>query len=327
MELTAQEAEAMNVAQAEIISPTEDAKNPLHSYSKIYHIGHKQLENLFKGNVVVEEKVDGSQFSFGRRGDQLHFRSRGCVVYPETADKLFKAAVDYIVTIKDKLPDGWTYRGEVLHAVRHNTLTYGRTPRHNVVLFDIERKGQYFLDPLQKAYEANRLDLEAVPVFAGCEIKDVETLRSFLERESFLGGCKLEGIVIKNYEQFAEDKKVLMGKWVREEFKEIHQGAWKGANPSRSDVIDMMVKVYRNEARWEKVIQHLRDAGKLQGAPQDIGPLIKEFQKDLLEECAAEIKEKLYEYAAPKIIRGASAGLAEFYKERLAQQQQFQGAK
>ena len=131
----------------------------------------------------------------------------------------------------------------------------------------------------------------------------------------------MEGIVLKNYNQFGEDKKVLMGKWVREEFKEIHQGAWKGANPSRSDILEMMIKVYRNENRWQKAIQHLRDSGQLLGEPKDIGPLIREFQKDLTEECAAEIKEKLFEYALPKILRGASAGLAEYYKELLAQQQ------
>lgn len=296
--------------------------NPLHSYAKIYHIGHKQLANLLNGNVVVEEKVDGSQFSFGKRGDQLYFRSRGAPVYPETADKLFKAAVEYIVSIKDLLHDGWTYRGEVLHAVRHNTLTYGRTPRHNVVIFDVETdQGQNFLSPEAKAQAALLLDLEVVPSFHNGPIEHIETLREILEHESFLGGCKMEGVVIKNYTQFGEDKKVLMGKWVREEFKEIHQGAWKGANPSRSDVIEMMIKIYRNENRWLKAIQHLRDAGKLQGAPQDIGPLIKEFQTDLSAECAAEIKEKLFEYALPKILRGSSAGLAEYYKELLAKQQ------
>lgn len=294
----------------------------LHSYSKIYHLGHRALIDLLKGQVIVEEKVDGSQFSFGRRGEQVYFRSRGATIYPETADKLFKAAVEYIVSVKDLLVEGWTYRGEVLHAPRHNTLTYSRTPKHNVVIFDIETdNGQNFLSPEGKAIEAMKLDLEVVPAFYVGEITDAKGLTELLTNESFLGGCKLEGIVIKNYAQFGEDKKALMGKWVREEFKEIHQGAWKAANPSKSDVVEFMVKVYRSEARWEKAIQHLRDAGKLTDSPQDIGPLIKEFQKDLLEECAAEIKEKLFEFAAPRIVRGASSGLPEFYKAKLVAQQ------
>lgn len=107
--------------------------------------------------------------------------------------------------------------------------------------------------------------------------------------------------------------------------KIYHLGHKNIATLLDGDVIEFMVGIYRNEARWEKAVQHLRDAGKLQGAPQDIGPLIKEFQTDLMEECAAEIKEKLYEYALPKILRGASAGLPEFYKAKLAKQQ-FEGA-
>lgn len=297
-------------------------EHELHSYAKIYHLGHRYLENLLKGPVVVEEKVDGSQFSFGRRGENVFFRSRGATIYPETTDRLFKGAVTYISSVKEMLVDGWTYRGEVLHAPRHNTLTYSRTPKHNVVIFDIETdNGQNFLSPKGKELEAMKLDLECVPAFFHGEITDAKGLMELLETESFLGGCKLEGIVIKNYNQFGDDKKALMGKWVREEFKEIHQGAWKGANPSQGDVIQLMINVYKNENRWEKSIQHLREEGKLQNAPQDIGLLIKTIQEDLMAECAAEIKEKLYEYALPKILRGSTGGFPDFYKKKLAMSQ------
>lgn len=296
--------------------------NKLHGYSKIYALGHNALASLLDDEVLVEEKVDGSQFTFGKRGDAVYFRSRGANIYPETTDKLFKAAVDYITSVKELLVEGWTYRGEVLHSVRHNTLTYGRVPKHNVVIFDIETdNGQNFLSPEGKLLEAMKLDLEVVPAFFKGRVSDAKGLSSLLETESFLGGCKIEGIVIKNYSQFGKDKKVLMGKWVREEFKEIHQGAWKAANLERGDVIEAMIQVYRNEKRWEKAIQHLRDSGQLENAPQDIGKLIREAQKDIVEECAAEIKEKLYEYALPKILRGATGGLPAWYKLRLAMSQ------
>lgn len=301
---------------------TLEVGSPIHSYPKIFSLGHKQLADLFKGEVLVEEKVDGSQFSFGIVDGELFFRSRGATIYPETAQKLFKSAVEYVISIKDKLPNGFIFRGEVLHAPRHNTLTYGRVPKNNIVIFDVEMdRGQNFMVYNQKYFLAEQLGLETVPQFFKGEITNIDQLRALLETESFLGGVKLEGIVIKNYNQFGEDKKVLMGKWVREEFKEIHQGAWKGANPSRSDVIELMVKTYKNENRWDKAIQHMRDAGKLTNEPKDIGPLIREFQNDLVAECAAEIKDKLYEYALPKILRGASAGLAEYYKNKLAESQ------
>jgi hypothetical protein len=37
----------------------------LRSYSSPFNLGHKALEDLFDGTVTVQEKIDGSQFSFG----------------------------------------------------------------------------------------------------------------------------------------------------------------------------------------------------------------------------------------------------------------------
>jgi hypothetical protein len=300
----------------------QDQNKGLSSYVKIYSLGHRYLENLLIGDVLVEEKIDGSQFGFGRRSDQLFFRSRGAQIYPETADKLFKVAVDYICSIKDRLEEGYTYRGEVLHAPRHNTLTYARIPKHNVVIFDIETaEGQHFMSPEGKALEAMKLDLEVVPVFYKGPITDAQGLKSLLEENSFLGGCKLEGIVIKNYDQFGKDGKVLMGKWVNESFKEAHSTEWKKLNPNKGDLLEGVVRLYKTKARWEKNIIHAREEGRLQDAPNDIGMLMKDIQEDIKTECSAEIKERLFEYMLPKILRGATAGFAEFYKAKLLERQ------
>ena len=43
-----------------------------HSYGKIFNLGHKETEALFDGPVVVEEKIDGSQFSFGSINGELN---------------------------------------------------------------------------------------------------------------------------------------------------------------------------------------------------------------------------------------------------------------
>lgn len=37
-----------------------------HSYPAVFNLGHKAIESLLtSGPVIVEEKIDGSQFSFG----------------------------------------------------------------------------------------------------------------------------------------------------------------------------------------------------------------------------------------------------------------------
>ena len=128
-------------------------------------------------------------------------------------------------------------------------------------------------------------------------------------------------MVIKNYEQFGRDKKTLMGKWVSEAFKEKHSTEWKKANPGQNDLISNIVAIYRHENRWEKAVQHLKEAGKLERDPRDIGALMKEVNKDVLAECADEIKEKLWKYAWPKIARGIVRGVPEWYKNKLAEHQ------
>ena len=36
-----------------------------HSYPDVYELGHKIVSDVLNGHVLVQEKVDGSQISFG----------------------------------------------------------------------------------------------------------------------------------------------------------------------------------------------------------------------------------------------------------------------
>ena len=143
-------------------------------------------------------------------------------------------------------------------------------------------------------------------------------MTGFLERESILGGCKIEGIVVKNYSVFTKDKKAAMGKYVSEAFKEKHQGEWRKANPTQSDIVETLSAIYSTQARWQKALQHLREAGKLEGSPRDIGLLIQEVPNDILKEEEDQIKQTLFEHFWPKIRRGVTNGLPQWYKDELA---------
>lgn len=293
----------------------------MHGYSSIYTLGHKLAANLFQGEVTIEEKVDGSQFSFGVFEGELKMRSKGSDLYMPVSNKLFAGACQYVESIKDILMPGWTYRGEVLFRPKHNSLAYERTPKNNVVIFDIDRGDCDYVSYDEKVAEATRIGLEVVPLFFKGTIDSAETLQEFFERDSFLGSAKIEGMVIKNYNQFGADKKTLMGKWVSEAFKEVHRAEWKKSNPGRGDVIDRLIAMYKTEPRWNKAIQHLKEAGQLDDSPKDIGPLMKEVSVDVLKECGAEIKEELFKLAWPQISRGVTGGLPEFYKKLLAEKQ------
>jgi len=291
----------------------------VHSYSSIYNLGHKSVETLFNSEVLIEEKVDGSQFSFGMyETEGLIMKSKGARLYPPIENKLFKAACEYIMSIRHLLPLNYTFRGEVLFREHHNTITYGRVPRHNIVIFDVDKGDQNYVSYAEKVKLAETLDLEVVPSFFQGKVTDINQLREFFEKDSYLGGSKIEGFVIKAYDQFAVDKKTLMGKWVSEKFKEDHRAEWKKSNPGNKDCVQNIILMYKTEATWNKAIQHLRDDGKLTNSPQDIGPLLKEISQDVFKERAEEIKEELFKQAWPQISRGITGGFPQFYKEQLA---------
>jgi hypothetical protein len=290
----------------------------IHSYPKIYAIGHRAIADLFQGEeLLVEEKVDGSQFSFCKTADGLSMRSRGAAIYDENTEKMFSAAVHAVRELSPRLHDGWVYRGEYLSKPKHNTLCYSRVPRFNIILFDVNTGDECYLSRAEKEQEAERIGMEVVPCLYTGPVASPEQFYRLLERDSVLGGCKIEGVVVKNYARFGLDKKVLMGKYVSEAFKETHGKEWKASNPSIGDVVDRIVATVRNETRWQKAVYRLRDEGKLDGTPRDIGMLIKEVQQDVRTEEQDFIQQKLLEFALPRVIRASTGGLPEWYKKTL----------
>lgn len=292
-----------------------------HSYPSIYNLGHRALNDLFSDPVIVEEKVDGSQFSFGVFGGELRARSKGATLNIDAPEKMFSAGVATAQMLAPNLRDGWTYRGEYLQKPKHNTLAYDRIPALHVILFDINTGEETYLSAEEKAAEAQRLGLEFVPLLHNGMVPDAGVLLALLDRMSVLGGQKVEGIVIKNYARFGLDKKALMAKHVSEAFKEVHQGEWRKANPTRGDIFQELILQYRTPARWGKAVQHLRERGELESSPRDIGKLLKEVQIDVEKECREEIEARLFAYGWEQIRRGLTAGLPDWYKQQLLEGQ------
>lgn len=298
----------------------------LHSYPKIFNLGHPAIDALFNGAVVVQEKIDGSQFSFGVVDGELFCRSKGADVHLETKDSNFRPAVDTAIRLwkAGLLIEGYTYRGEAVARPKHNTLTYGRAPAGGVILFDVDTGLERRVsDPDELAREAKRIGLEYVRTFFAGVVRSLDDLRALLDGESALGG-KREGLVIKNYGQWSDkDGKMLMGKIVSEEFKETHRADWGTRHPTRTDMIETLIAQYTTERRWEKSVERLRDNGVLEHSPRDIGKLINEIPADVLAECEHEIREALFKHFWPQIKRGVTRGFPQWYKARLEASQTF----
>lgn len=286
-----------------------------HDYGKIFGVGHKAVKDIWLKNVHIEEKIDGSQFSFGVIHDRLRIKSHHQDVSDIVGEwGLFTEAIAYVRQLhaESKLHVGWTYRGEVVQKPKHNKLEYERVPKHNIVGFDIATGEEEYLGYVDKQAAFGKLDLEVVPYYHYGIVSNPDTIKTLLDRRPLLGGKFIEGLVIKAYGVFGEDKKTLMAKYVSEAYKEV--------NPVQStgkDFLAELIDTYRSEARWDKAIQHLKEKRLLLGEAKDIGPLIKRVQDDLLEEEGAAIKDKLWKQYGHHLLRGCTGGLAEYYKRSL----------
>lgn len=240
----------------------------LPAHPKILQLG--KVHDLLDGTIIVEEKIDGSQFAFGRAADdgRLVFRSKGRELFPENVDKLFANTVAAVQAREDDimrrmLPGEFLY-GEALHAPKHNTLAYERVPQGHLVLFGGSDATGAWMHRGELEELAGELRFDVTPVLSHLTDIDpvdttaiVEHLRGLVDGPSFLGG-KREGIVIKNYGKQIHYNGIMSPifcKLVSDGFKEKHNENWK---PGR-DLLADLLNGYRSEARWQKAVQYLRE--------------------------------------------------------------------
>lgn len=290
------------------------------AFPKIFAIGTDYIKDIFDNEVEITEKVDGSQFAFGKLDGQLQTRSKGQIIYPENAPQMFKKGIEYVLSIEDRIPDNTIFYCEYLEKPKHNALTYERTPKNHLILFGVCDNTQKFVSDYEslKKY-AEDLDIEVVPLVYKGKIDIALQIQEFLNRKSILGGADIEGVVVKNYEkQFllgGQPMPLMSGKYVSEAFKEVHRSSWAGqTTPGKWQLFK---ESYRTPARWDKAIQHLKENGELENSPRDIGKLLIEIKKDIGQEEKETIKTFLWKEFGDELLRCAIQGFPEFYKQRL----------
>lgn len=287
----------------------------IESYGKVQHFGTRHVRDILNAPVFVQEKVDGSQLSFGLVDGQLVIRSKNKQVHPECPD-MFGAAVAALEARAHMLKPGWVYRGEYLSKPRHNVLSYDRVPKGHVALFDAYNTDTHEeMDPawgLPQVAEA--LSLEAVPCLHCGPITE-EEVRNLAKGDSFLGGPR-EGIVVKRYDLRDPDKPntPLKAKIVTAMFKEKMTGR---VQVSKGTVVEQVAAQFAVEARYRKAIQRLKEDGTFRDGVQDIGPAMKVLNEDLDAEYAEEIARALYLGLRKEITRRANAGFVDWYKSEL----------
>ena len=292
----------------------------VNAFPKIFQLGTRQTVNLFDGPVEVTEKIDGSQFGFGRVNGEFITRSKGQQIFLDSCDKMFRPVMEHVHSVQDLVPDGMFFYGETLARPKHNILEYKCVPKNHLALFAV-----MMLPDIHYGWDvintwAERLGVDVIPIIVRGEMKKedlVSNVEEWLKQESYLGGHSIEGVVVKNYAQTTMIGNVIFplvaAKYVSEVFKEKHQKGWK----TGKDKFLTLCESYCTEARWRKSVQHLRDDGKLEGDPKDIGPLLKAINLDIIEEEKEEIKEQLWNLYGKDVVRTAVRGFPQWYKEEL----------
>ncbi|MCF7634826.1 MAG: hypothetical protein LLF82_000292 [Dehalococcoides mccartyi] len=296
----------------------------INSYPSVCRLGHRMVQDILVGSVVVQEKVDGSQFSFTKLiNGEMFYRSKGVEIFRDSCPALFKMAVETAYSLRFKLRPGWIYRSEAVTSPKHNALKYNRIPNGGLILYDVQfDDNENYADPDELEIIGEELELEVVPLFYRGANVTLDYLQQCLSFTSVLGGQTIEGVVIKNYSLFTPDKKVAMAKLVRPDFKEINSKEWHKTNLPTKEFITGLSESLRTQARWLKSVQHLREANLLTNTRKDIGLLIKETKEDIVRECTEDIKDNLFNHFVNDILRSSTKGLPEWYTALLEEAKQ-----
>ena len=142
--------------------------------------GKDFLDNLFKRNVVVTEKLNGSSFSFERNltdGD-ISFYKRDQLNPITKIDRIlmryYEPPILHINSlsdeIKNEIPLGWRFGLEYFINTKPVCLSYDRLPKNNLVLTHIMVKDEYgdlertIVDKKELDYWANKIEVENPPI-------------------------------------------------------------------------------------------------------------------------------------------------------------------
>lgn len=295
-------------------------------YGKVYNLGSREVKDIFllPGEIYIQEKIDGSQFSFMKnQNGKLLCRSRNRIIDIK-APGMFKEAVESLLNILDSIPENRIYRSEYLRKPKHNHIEYQRIPKNHLILFDVENIEDK--DELLNFFTKGLFEHLGFVIFQNTRLytqdEVIKSIKNEMLKPSILGGPR-EGMVIKKY---LPDGTIMKAKIVSDSFKEI-----SGHNKSRKkqsyklNIGDIISNDLRTESRWEKSLQHAKEDGEIEGYEKDIGTLIKYVFKDIEEECEEYCKDQLWNHYKKNIIKGASRGLAQWYKGKLNQEDNFNG--
>ena len=220
-------------------------------YMDIIRLGHKSTVGVLNegDNITITEKLDGSNASFKKENGIIKAFSRNTELNEENNLREF---YQWTQTLNvNLLLDNVIYFGEWL--VKH-TISYPLDKLNKFYLYDIYNENySTYLDFSFVQYEANKLNLNLIPLFYKGKYESFEHLKSYVGKTA-LGGEKGEGIVVKNVGYKNKYGNQIFVKLVHEDFIEV-QKQKPPKDPNRPLTIEQQfINECLTKARVEKLI-------------------------------------------------------------------------
>lgn len=300
-------------------------------YPKVLSLGQPLIANIFNHPVEISEKIDGSQCRIQLTEDFVKCGSKNVNLADE---KMFRLAHEHAARMwREKVwwtfGDNITLFTEFLNKEKHNVLAYSRVPRNNLYLFGAMIGDEHVrTDKLIEL--ANELRIEPPCIFASRkEVDSQSDIEEYIKLDSCLGGTKVEGVVIKQYNESypplmsssqAFFGYPMAGKLVRDDFKERLNKEWSGKK-QRETPLNKVTTEFLTEARFHKTVQHLNDNGDLTYEMKDLKYIIPEFYRDLVDEEQDEIVKLAMEDFWRQLKRKSDAYAVKAWKQYLIEKQ------
>nr|UDO47421.1 hypothetical protein [Pandoravirus massiliensis] len=324
------------------IQPSARTRTPTMFHPSIAHLntrkaspqwGQTDPDGVRNYRWFIEEKIDGSQLSFQRRGDTVEFRNRSKVVPAEALGNwCYANAARAIARVAARLNPAYTYHGEAVCKRRHNVVAYAGTPLRFWICYGIYDGERHLARPDMEA-ECARLGLECVQVlYANEDPEAFDPTPKVLEIvarieagqvESCLGGNTIEGVVVKHgaaWHARSKAYKPIQFKHVTAAFKERHgERRPHLAALDAESLMDYLVKLGSNfalPAVYQKAVQHIREGASNEAPTISVASVKREVERDIQKENGQDIDEAILEAFRPIVMHHATAGIASWMAQQ-----------
>ncbi len=266
-------------------------------YHSVERYGKSNNEISTRGNIVVWEKIDGSNASFKRVGNEIQTFSRNLELTGLDGLGGFRAWVLQNIDV-EKLEQDFLYFGEWSNPHKIN---YGDNLK-KFFLFDVYDLAELkYLGIEFIREEAEHIGLTLAPIFYEGEFVSEEHLQSFVGKSMLAPDGVGEGVVVKNYDYVDKHGNQHFTKIVSKHFQEI-SGVKVKEMKSKPDVVTQFIDNTVTQARIEKMLYKLVDEGHLKEdfAIEDMGTILKLLGNSVFEDVMNEEADMLHKALASR---------------------------